>query len=174
MISFLDSSDVLRCREQRESLITVTRNDVSYATLRKTRRSLRRYSWITTWSTLRVSDDCRCVYSEEKERKTNTPGVYNKKISLVPSSSLLPAIGLSVLHAPLKSPPSSVMVVDRYSVGGSPRREKNRRAKFKNQLNVSYVNGYADGDAMMTRRRGSNANNVAPMNDIYEIPLNLF
>ena len=43
-----------------------------------------------------------------------------------------------------------MVAVDRYSVGGSPPRERNRRAKFKNQLNVGYVNGYAVGVAVVT------------------------
>jgi len=43
-----------------------------------------------------------------------------------------------------------VVAVDRYSVGGSPPRERNRRAKFKNQLNVGYVNGYTVGVAVVT------------------------
>lgn len=59
------------------------------------------------------------------------------------------------------------MVVDRYNVGGSPRRERNRRAKFKNQLNVGYVNGYADGGGVgVASRRGGDvrcASDAAPV-----------
>lgn len=39
---------------------------------------------------------------------------------------------------------TACLAVDRYSVGGSPHGERNRRVKFKNQLNVGYVNGYID------------------------------
>lgn len=58
------------------------------------------------------------VRSAEWKRTNITHGVCN---TFCPLSA---AVGLSVLHAPV--PPSSVVVVDRYSVGGSPRRKESK------------------------------------------------